>query len=107
MTLVKFSFQDEYIDELRLAKLEKPIVRLTNLQRQVKTMPLRSLFVISTAKEANGDIIKLEQYCGQLWNIDQEDKKVWDRVQIIHEHIKEACEALKLEVRAGIYEEGV
>ena len=107
MTLVKFSFQDEYIDELKKAKLEQPIVRLTNLQRHSeKIAPLRHLQVISTAKAANGDIIRLERYCGQLWGIDREDKEVWERAELVHKEIKEACEALRLEIRAGIFEEG-
>ena len=107
MALVKFNFQDEYIDELKKAKLDQPVVRLTNLQRHSeKIAPLRSLFVISTAKAANGDIIKLEHYCGQLWGIDSQDEQIWQRAEIVHSEIKKACQDLKLEVRAGIFEEG-
>ncbi len=107
MTIIKFNFQDEYINELKKAKLEQPIVRLTNLQRHSeKIAPLRSLFVVSTAKAANGDIIKLERYCGQLWGIEKEDERAWQKAAGIHSDIQEACLALKLEVRAGILEEG-
>ena len=106
MTLVKFNFQDEYIEELKKAKLEQPIVRLTNLQRYESAAPLRSLLVICTAKAANGDIIKLQHFCGTLWGIDSQDEQVWQRAEVIHSQIKEACEALKLEVRAGVFEEG-
>ena len=107
MATIKFSFQDEYLEELKKAKLEQPVVRLTNLQRlSEKFAPLRHLQVISTAKAANGDIIRLERYCGQLWGIEREDKEVWGRAEQVHKEIKEACDFLKLEVRAGIFEEG-
>ncbi|MBA7520395.1 hypothetical protein ES705_12491 [subsurface metagenome] len=107
MTIIRFSFQDEYINELKKAKLEQPIVRLTNLKRpNEKIAPLHSLCVVSTAKAANGDIIKLERYCGQLWGIERDDEKVWKQAASVHSDIQEACLALKLEVRAGILEEG-
>ncbi|MBA7586491.1 hypothetical protein ES708_28493 [subsurface metagenome] len=107
MALVMFNFQDEYINELKKAKLEQPIVRLTNLQRPIeKIAPLRSLSVVSTAKAANGDIIKLERYCGQLWGIETDDEKSWRLAASVHSDIQEACLALKLEVRAGVLEEG-
>lgn len=105
MAIVKFSFQDEYIEELKKARLEQPIVRLTDLTRHEQAVPVRSLFVISTAKAANGDIIRLEHFCGTLWNIDIQDEQVLQRSEIIHGEIKTACQALALEVRAGIVEE--
>ena len=104
MTIVKFNFQDEFIEELKKARLEQPIVRLTNLERQ-EAIPLRSLFVVSTAKAADGDIIKLEHFLGILWNNDSQDKKVWQRAENIHSEIKEACQSLELEVRGGVFEE--
>lgn len=107
--IIKFNYQYEFIEELKKVKLEQPLVRLTNLQRHSeKIAPLRSLFIVSTAKTVNGDIVKLERYCGQLWGIEQEvkeDKKAWEQAESIHSQIKKACEALKLEVRAGIFEE--
>ncbi|GAH44585.1 unnamed protein product [marine sediment metagenome] len=104
MAIVKFSFQDEYIEELKKARLEQPIVRLTDLARHEQAVPLRSLFVISTAKAASGDIIRLEHFCGTLWNINSQDEQVLQRADIIHSEIKEACQALELEIRAGIFE---
>ncbi len=105
MPVIRFNYPDEYIEELKKESLEKPIVRLTNLQRPIeKVAPLRSLSVVSTAKAATGDIIRLEHYCGQLWGLGKEDKRIWERAEAIHEEIKKACQDLDLEVRAGIYE---
>ena len=105
MTIVKFNFHDEYVEELKKARLEQPVVRLTNLERQEQAVPLRSLLVISTAKAACGDIIRLEHFCGTLWGIDSQDEKVWKRAEIVHSEIRDACQAFKLEVRAGIFQE--
>ena len=105
MSVIKFNYQDEYIEELKKAKLELPIVRLTNLQRYEQSAPLRALAVVSTAKAANGDIIRLQHFCGTLWGIDSQDEEVWKRAEIIHSEIRDACKTLSLEVRAGVIEE--
>jgi len=107
MAIIKFHYPDEFIDELKKEPLAKPVVRLTNLRRtSEKFAPLASLIVVATAKAADGDIIRLEHYCGQLWGHKEEDEKTWALAKNIGDHIRDVCKNLKLEVRAGIYEQG-
>jgi len=105
--IIKFNGADEFVAELKKEPLAKPLVRLTYLRRaNEKVAPLTSLFIIGTAKTADGDIIKLEHYCGPLWGVGQEDEKAKKHGEDTYHYIEEACAKLNLEVRAGIYEEG-
>ena len=105
--LISFNDPDEFIEELTKEPLAKPIVRLTYLREaNEKRAPLTSLFIIGTAKTADGDLIKLQHYCGALWGHEQEDKGTHKYSGDTFKHIEDACRELKLEVRAGIFEEG-
>jgi len=104
--IVKFNAVEEFIDELKKEKLVKPVVRLTYTRRaNEKIAPLSSLSIVATAKAADGDIIKLEHFCGSLWGIEQEDEKTQRRAEDVHRYIENHCQDLRLEVRSGIYEE--
>jgi len=106
MAIVKFNVTDEFIDELKKCRLEAPIVRLTNLYKPIPNLgPIRALLVVATTKASNGDIIRLERYCGQIWDIETQDKDTLARADEIHNKIENACEGLGIEVRAGIIEE--
>jgi len=107
MALIKFNYPDEFIEELKKEPLAKPVVRITNLRRlNEKWAPLASLTVVATAKAADGDIIRLDHYCGSLWGHKEEDEKAWEHAKATGDEIRDACSKLNLEVRAGIYEEG-
>jgi len=69
------------------------------------SITLLSVIASYTVRNAQGktlDVIKLEHYCGDLWHIrEDQDKKVWDRVEEVHNKIKQTAQDLGLEVRAG------
>jgi len=104
MAIIKFNVADEFIDELGKCCLEAPVVRLTNLFRAEPKLPIKNLFVIATTKASNGDIIRLEKFCGQVWGVEEQDRKTLEKAEQIHDKIQKACEQLKMEVRAGVIE---
>jgi len=105
--LISFTYPDEFIEELTKEPLAKPVVRLTYLRKaNEKIAPLTSLFIVGTAKTADGDLIKLQHYCGALWGHGQEDEKTQEHANDTYKHIEDTCRELHLEVRAGIFEEG-
>jgi len=104
--LIKFNAADDFVEELKKEPLAKPMVRLTYLRKaNEKIAPLASLYVVATAKAADGDIIRLDHYCGALWGIGQEDEKTHRHAEAVNIYIKDHCKDLHLEVRAGIFEE--
>jgi len=104
--IIKFNAADEFVEELKKEPLAKPVVRLTYLRKaNDKIAPLNSLFIVATAKAADGDLIKLEHYCGALWGVGPEDDKTQHHGEDVHRYIENHCADLHLEVRSGIYEE--
>lgn len=104
--MVVFNAVEEFLRELETDKdvIERKIVRLANLYQQSKMTPvIRHLFVVATYKAA-GEIVEFKQFCGDLWNMEQ-DKKVIERGIELQQKIEEACKRLGLEVRAGMYQE--
>ena len=111
MATIKFSHQDEFINEISLefGRLPAPppftLLRLTNLYKAIPNLaPIRRLFVVATIKVGD-DIVRLERDCGDIWSIEEQDKKAFERAKLIHNEIERACEGLGIEVRAGVIEE--
>jgi len=111
MAIIKFSYQDEFIEELQkeFGYLPAPppftLLRLTNLFRPIPNLaPIRRLSVVATIK-VRDDIIRLERDCGDIWGIGEQDKKTFERAEQIHNEIEKVCEGLGIEVRAGVIEE--
>ena len=106
--IVKFNSANEFVDELQKEKLAKPVVRLTYLRKaNVNMAPLNNLYIVATAKAADGDLIKLENYCGELWaDGGPGNEKTREDSETVYSYIKEACKELQLEVRNGVWEEG-
>ena len=103
--LIKFNAADEFVEELKKEPLAKPVVRLTYLRKaNDKIAPLTSLFIVATAKTADGDLIKLEHYCGEQCGV-PEDDKTQRHGEDVHRYIENHCADLRLEVCSGIYEE--
>jgi len=103
--LIKFNAADEFVKELKKEPLAKPVVRLTYLRKaNEKVAPLNSVYIVATAKAADGDIIRLDHYCGALWGV-QEDEETHRHAEDINIYIKNHCKDLHLEVRAGLFEE--
>lgn len=107
MATVKFNSVEEFLEELEKERgnIRLNIVRLTNVWSPIPNLaPIRALSVVATAK-VKEDIIRLNRYCGQIWDIEHTDKDTYDRAEAVHKRIEEAAEKLGLEVRAGVWEE--
>jgi hypothetical protein len=110
MITTRFNAVEEFLDELR----DRPpniggnIVRVTTSFQQSQTLPLQNVSVLATYLR-NGDHmerVKLEHYLGQRFqhHEDEVSNKVMQKAREISDKITEAAKALKLEVRAGVYE---
>lgn len=107
MATVKFTSVLEFLEELEKEKgnIRLKIVRLTNLFSPIPNLaPIKSLTVVATAK-VKEDIVHLNRYCGQIWDIDKTDSETYKRAEAVHKQIEEVAKRLGLEVRAGVWEE--
>lgn len=105
--LVKFNDPKEFLEELAkdAQLIKRSIVRVTQQTTQSNQVPvIAHLSVVATA-EVEGDIVRLDRYCGQLWNIGKDEKVLGLAKEMVNQIIK-GCEALGLEVRAGVLEPG-
>jgi len=113
MPIVKFTSPSEFIDEL---KKEFPdlkagpipvftVLRLTTLTTQTQT-PVRSLTIVATIRSHSepDTIIRLERFCGMVWNMEEADKPVFAKADEIYMQIRQACGELGIELRAGMLE---
>jgi len=107
MTKVLFNQEDEFIKELQTEFQDHPanIVRITNcLKTYPKLAPIQALILEASAKSVDGkDIITLERYCGDIWNIEKQDVPVIQKAEEVRARITEVCEELFLTVRGGVY----
>ena len=99
--VIKFNNDNEFLAELERERPLKP-VRITYIKQTAGNMPSTRISVVATAKSKDGDLIKLEYYCGDIW------RGVQDEVQKLAEdvfhRVKKLCEDMGLEVRAGLWE---
>jgi hypothetical protein len=105
MPLVQFNTVEEFLAELaaNLDTLDRHLVRVTNLYQQSTQMPvIQYVSVVATARVAT-DIIRLDVYCGELWNVDtQHNAPVLTKVEAVQHHLRASCTQLSIEVRAGL-----
>ncbi len=112
MATVKFNNVDEFIEELNTEfgfneTASMPIfgiVRVTNQFVSTNVGPLQHLFVLATFK-SGVDIVRLDRFVGDIWKHEGQDKPVYERAEEVRQKIVQACAELKLEVRAGLWEE--
>jgi hypothetical protein len=105
--LVKFNFEEEFIDELRDHPPNmEPVLRVTRLYTDSATLPLKHVSVVATyLRDVAGviQLVRLDRHVGQL--LGQHDANgVQDKANALIEQITQAAKAKGLEVRAGIYE---
>jgi len=97
MPIVQFNNTEEFLAELAadLDKLDRHLVRVTNLYQQSTQMPLIQYVAdVATARVAT-DIIRLDVYCGELWNADtQHNAPVLKKVEAIQHHLRASCAQL-------------
>jgi len=107
MATVRFTSVEEFIEELKKERgnIHLKIVRLTNLFSPIPNLaPIKSLTVVATVK-VRDDIIRLTRYCGQIWDMEGQDKDTHERAEAARKRIEEAAKTLGIEIRAGIWEE--
>lgn len=107
MPTVKFSYPDDFLDELAKdkEKVDRGIVRLVYSFKPSKLSPnITHLSVVATALVA-GQVYRLEHYCGDLWRIESQDQAVHDKGISVKKQIEYGCSRLGLEVRGGSIEE--
>ncbi|SRR5712692_4178942 len=108
MATVRFNVPDEFLAELETDQplVQRGIVRITHLYRDSKLRPvIRHLSVVATTRIGD-DVVCCECYCGDLWQMEDNDRKVTARAAQIRQELEEGCARLGLHVRAGIVEAG-
>lgn len=106
MLFVRFNDPKEYIAELGRdhEHIDRGIVRLTQCVSQTAQPPIRHLLVVATARVGD-TVVRFERFCGELWGKEfHQDTGIMKKAEAVMQHIEEACHALELEVRAGIFE---
>lgn len=101
--MVQFNDVHEFLNNLDKDRhlIERRIVRITNLFRQSRlTASIQHLSLVATA-QVSGEIVRLEVYCGDLWNLGS-DQPVVDKTKEIHQTLTDECARLNLDVRAGL-----
>ncbi len=100
---VTFNHTDEFLEELQKdrAMIDRGIVRVTNQFVHSATSPIRFAHAVATYS-VDGQVVKLDRYCGELWGIEREDAKTKAELEATQELVRKACDGL--EVRAGILE---
>jgi hypothetical protein len=106
MPIVQFNTVNEFLTELTadLAHLDRKLVRVTNLYQHSTQMPIiQYVSVVATARVAT-DILRLDVYCGEVWNVDtQHNEQVLNKVAALQQRLRESCEQLGIDVRAGLW----
>jgi len=108
MGTVKFNDVEEFLGEMAKDRdcVDRHLVRVTNLFRSSTVSPIiRHLSVVATAR-VGSDIVRLESYCGDIWQMAPRDTRVVEKAEQLQRMLAEGCARLGLEVRAGLLEEG-
>jgi len=105
--LVKFNDVGEYIEELKKefgwAHVDRSIMRLTGERKRSANMPTYHLTVVATIKNRDGDILRLDKYIGELWDMPQDAQLLKD-YEAVHTMLTAAAKDLHLEdIRAGVF----
>jgi hypothetical protein len=104
--MVKFNSAQEFLKELEKDKdkVERRIVRLVYQWTPSKLSPnIQHLSVVATAR-VEGEVYRLDRYCGDVWQIDGQDEPVKKKAEETSKVLGEGCAALGLEVRSGCFE---
>lgn len=103
---VRFNSPAEFEEELR--KDPPKILRLTKGFTQTNHLPLQNVSVIATFVNRAGELVKLDRYVGQILGTQSEiDSKTLAGADKIIYRMEQLAAELKIEIRAGLYEETV
>jgi hypothetical protein len=108
MIIVRFNDPEEFAAELTRGKPKNGILRVMKEFKYSGRANTRHISVLSSFiryddPAGNGEIIKLDNYCGEYWP--NGDRKALDRAEDAIRDLEDAAKRLGIEVRAGVYEE--
>ena len=105
--IVKFNDPKEFgreLDEDCLRGDAPDILRLTKETRPSGYSPnVVYLTVIATFKNHDNDVVRLEDYAGELWGNANIDDPVIKKSEEDVAFIEKVCKRLKVQVRAGVF----
>lgn len=105
---VHFNEPKEFCEELVKdhLQIERGIVRCTVRYETAKISPnIHHVIALATYSVA-GQVVELEQYCGDVWRINkEEDQKVLDQADATIKLVEKFCQGCDLQVRTGHLEE--
>jgi len=109
--IVKFTSPEEFCQEIEkdanAKAIGRGIVRCTIRHATSRLSPMILHVDAIATYSVGGQIIKLDHYCGDIWQLNtDDDKKVFDKAKACLSSVEEKCKALDLQVRSGILEEG-
>lgn len=108
MVKVHFTDPGEFCAEIEAdkAKIDRNIVRATVRWEPSKMMVTIQHVTMVAYYSVDGQVVELSHYCGDVWGINTgRDEEV---VDLAHKHmalVKETCERLEIEYRAGTLEQ--
>jgi hypothetical protein len=75
------------------------------MSTNIRTLTVVSSYAVQNSLGRIKDIVKLEYYCGDLWG-DKEtwEQKILDKADKAQNKVEFVCDALGLEIRAGMLE---
>ena len=114
MMKVKFNAAQEFLEELQADHASglvfRRLVRLTNVYTTSSISPnIKHVSVAASYIVKHPDDLQLAELmrdCGDVWNIPESDKTTLERADQVQAKVKQACDSLGLEVRAGLYDVG-
>lgn len=109
MPRVKFNMVTEFAEEIKkdAEHIDRNIVRVTQSFKQSELSPKIKLVYFIGTYSVDGQVVKLERYCGDVWGVSEDaDKVVLDKADMAMGDVEKLCKALGIDCRAGILEDG-
>jgi hypothetical protein len=114
MVTVKFSSENELVDELKRdysssddkprpmpLPHERPILRISSLAKSTFG-GLTGHYLVATMVNCRGELLRLEKYCGE-W-LQSEDERAQENLNEVLAKIQNLCDELLIDVRGGVIE---
>jgi dsDNA-specific endonuclease/ATPase MutS2 len=102
--MLRFNDIEEFFEELKKDRdlIERGIVRVTSILRPSQSVPSIFHIVVAATARVAGEIVRLDIYCGDVFQGFDRDSEVLKAANEKIGMIKERCTSLELDVRAGV-----
>jgi hypothetical protein len=105
--IVRFSDTEEFLEELKHEVAEGGpvgrLVRVTLMRSATSHVPIQRLAVVATFRSVREEVVRLERYCGDLWDVTA-DEETWARGKLMRDRVLEGADELAVDVRSGMLE---